>query len=107
MQMRFRQKRGASFARQISISKDGDPVDLTGATVRATVRTEKGHFVGNLTVGLTQAVNGIVDLTASPAATEGWTDGRAMYDAKITLASGAVIATETYGFEIDAGVTRG
>ena len=107
MQMRFTQKRGASFARQVLFSKDGDPVDLTGATVRATVRTEKGHFVGNLTPGLSQAVNGVVDLTATPAATEGWTDGRSMYDAKVTLASGAVITTDTYGFEIEAGATRG
>jgi len=103
----FSHKCGATFGRELAISRDGDPFDLTGATVRASVRTADGHFVGNLSPVLVRAVDGIVGVVADAAATASWTPGRAFYDARISLPGGQVIVSPSYEFDIEKGATRG
>lgn len=103
----FTHKAGATFDREIHISLDGDPFDLTGATARAAVRTCQGHFVGNLAVGLTESVNGILRISASADLTAEWTAGPAFYDVRIQMPDGRVIASPSYQFDIEKGATRG
>lgn len=104
--LRFSHKPGTSFARKISLTISGDPVDLTGATVRATARTAQGFFLERLTASVSDALNGEISVTASAEATADWPAVDASFDVKITFANGRVVSTPTYAFEVLPGMTR-
>lgn len=80
----------------LTLTENGTPVDLTGATARLTIRTKQGLAAPILTDGdLTSAdgltlgdAAGTVAILRSAAQTAAWTVGTYHYELKITFADG-------------------
>jgi hypothetical protein len=103
-------KRGDTFRLQC-VLRDGTPltpVSLTGASIRAQVRTTKAALVAVLTVTIANqsTSRGAYSLTATPEETEAWPLGNLECDVEYTFASGDVASTPTFSIRVLPDVTR-
>ena len=86
----------------------GTAINLTGYTIASQVRAT--GFVGNLTVTITDAVNGLFTLSATATQTATWpvTDGassRVFCDIQFTLGA-VVVSTETFQIIVVQDITQ-
>lgn len=92
-------KTGDTYGLSCRYREDGDYVSLTGATIRAQIRTTSGKLVAALTPALADqglpATVGRFTLVADPADTSAWPVGPHLADIEITIA-GVVRSTETF-----------
>lgn len=85
--------RGTTFAFTGQIQNDGIPVDLTSATLTASVFDKAGvNLYGNLVVTKVIPAQGVVNLTFP--STSLWPVGIARLDALITFADNTTLASD-------------
>jgi hypothetical protein len=92
-------KRGDTFS--AACQREG--VDITATIIRSQIRS--GAWVQELTVTKTNAATGEFTLSATPAQSEFWPIGKAVWDIEYTD-SGAVRSTETVNLLIVEDVTH-
>lgn len=102
----MRIKRGDTLIVDVRRESAGQPVDLTGYTIRAQVRTAQGALLATLTPTITDAPGGRVQLRAAAATTATWEPGSYRYDVEFTSPAGDVLSSETLPLSVVADVTR-
>lgn len=90
--------------------KQGDTLNLTGATLRAQVRprngTSFGAVVQELTYAVVSAALGTFTLSATSAQTALWPTGRLACDLELTDSGGAVLHSQTFDVHVLPAVTQ-
>lgn len=93
-----------------ALQDSGAAVNLTGATIRAQVRSRDGAGFGtlvqDLTVAVVSATSGTFTLSATAAQTALWPTGRLACDLELTDSGGAVVHSETVDVHVRQAVTR-
>lgn len=107
--------RGDTIDLEVTVTRDGAPVDLTGAdlwfTAKLKVKDADVDAVAQKTVGsgitVTDAVNGEALITLDPADTDGLTKETTLYcDVQLVEASGRVTTVASGTLTILRDVTR-
>lgn len=98
-------KRGDTFEQQLVRQIAGAPLNLTGYSVAAQLRTKAGLLVFTFAPTI-EPLEGLVLLSASPAQTALWPLGRLFFDVKYTEPGGRKTASPTYFFELREDITR-
>ena len=102
-------KRGSTFSRKCVYSSGGAPVDLTGSTVRASLRDKALVLVEELTVTLgvqSGATLGTFTVSALPADTVTWPVGSLSCDFRVEDSLGVVTHSETFHVTVENAVTQ-
>jgi len=93
-----------------ALQDSGAAVNLTGATLRAQVRTRDGGGFGavvqELAFAVVSATSGTFTLSATSAQTALWPTGRLACDLELTESGGAVVHSETVDVHVRPAVTR-
>lgn len=99
-------KRGDTFSLTTSVTDPNNgnaAADITGWTIRSQVRRGK-NLTEELTVTITDAVNGVFTLAATAALTALWKVGTHVCDIQVTRPSG-VTSSETFNVVVCEDVT--
>lgn len=101
-------KRGDTLALdgQALTAAAGPPLDLSGWTLRAQVRSLTDMLLAELTVVVTDATAGRFTLTAAAGVTATWAPGLARMDLQYNDPAGVVQSTETVELVVLPDVTR-
>ncbi len=104
----IRVKHGATI-RWACVKKDadGNVEDLTGATVTCTVENKRSAVRSNLSVSITDAANGMFELSATAAETAAWTVGLYKTDIRFVWPATDVSSSDVFNFQIVETVTDG
>ena len=105
----LRVKKGSTFSRKCSYSSGGCPVNLTGSTVRASLRDKALTLIEELTVTLgvqSGATLGTFTVSALPADTATWPVGSLVCDFRIEDSLGVVTHSETFLITVENAVTQ-
>ena len=108
MNVALKLKRGSTFARKCVYSSGNAPVNLTGSTVRASVRNKSAALIEELTVTLANQGTspGQFTLGAAPAETATWPADVLSCDFRIEDALGVVTHSETFFILVENAVTQ-
>lgn len=98
----IRLKRGDSFSNEVQLVDDdgSTPIPITGWTVASQMRTRGGVLVHAFAVDMTDADEGIVILTATPAETATWPLGIILLDVEFIEPGGFKRSTENVAYEV-------
>jgi len=102
----FDHKRGDTFVLNSDVASDGVAADITNWTISSQIRDMGDTIVQSLTVTVTDAVNGRLKLSATPAQTALWPIGKMSCDIEFTDGSGIVTSTETFTINVILDITR-
>lgn len=100
---------GSDWSIQLTMSEDAVPVDLSGYSARAQIRTRKNSatLIGTFDCVIIDAVNGILTMSLANAVSTAITPGVFYYDLEIFTASDATVTRLIQGIvKIDTEVTR-
>lgn len=100
---------GSDFAIELKLSETGIPTDLTGYSVRAQMRKKASSFTATaaFTCNITDAINGIINMSLDNTTTAGIKAGIYYYDLEIFTAADAFVERLLKGkATVDAEVTR-
>lgn len=71
----------SDFKKELTLSRDGSPIDITAWTFKSEVRkTKEGELLGTFTFNITNGPNGRVDMEMGKAVTTLIGHGRYWYD---------------------------
>lgn len=101
-------KRGDDFNLAFSLTDPNNanaPVDITGWTIRSQIR-RGNNLTAELTVTITDAVNGNFTLTAGSTLTAGWKVDTHTCDIQFTRPAAGVTSSETFNVIVCEDVTR-
>ena len=106
--------RGTTFAITLNYQKNGVAADLTGATVRFTVKsaeydtdnTDGAALVLKNITSHTNPTGGVSTIALAPADTQNITPGTYTYDIKVAEASGAVYKVDEGKLILDGSPTN-
>lgn len=96
-------KRGDTFQLELSVSNNGEAVNLTGWTIASQVRS-KSKLISTLAVEYTDRVLGIYRLRDNN--TSDWPLGMLVCDIKYTTDDGQIVHSETFEIEVQRGITQ-
>lgn len=85
MTERIQHKRGDTLSLDLEVTQDNAALDLTGYTITSQVRAKNGTLVADLTVAVTDAVQG--ELTVSSEETQEWPLGPLPWDVEFNSGS--------------------
>lgn len=92
--------RGTTFQFIGQMQNDGVVLDLTNATIIAAVYDQGGvNVIGNLTVQISDPVNGMVILLF-PSGTGDWPVGKVRLECEITMGDGTNVASDPEYFRV-------
>lgn len=101
-------KKGATFRRSFQWTEGGQFVDLTGCTGECSFGNKGGGApVGDLSVVVTDAIQGIFKIEANPVTTALWPVGDFVLDLVLTFPGGDKIATESVDFRVEGSPALG
>lgn len=100
--------RGDSFDTSVTISDaDGDPTDLTGATVRAQIRQEDDTLLDSFTADLSAAEEGLILLSLDPLQTAALPTAETLRsDLEVTYPSGEVKTVLIIAFTVVGDISH-
>lgn len=105
-------EQGADFVLPIVYREDGEPVDLTGATIEAQLREKVNSANALISLGTASGTISIVPLEGrvimriDAAQTENFKIYRGVWDMRVTMPDGERFRLLTGEFEVGRGVTR-
>ena len=100
---------GSDFAIELKLTETGIPTDLTGYSVRAQMRKKASStaITATFTTSITDAVNGIINMSLSNTITKDIKAGTYYYDLEIFTAADAVVERLLKGKAcVDAEITK-
>ncbi|MGS2646076.1 hypothetical protein [Streptosporangium sp. G12] len=109
---RFNIDQGTTVRRTLRWLRDGQTIDLTGATARMEIRDKPGgaliHRLDTTNGGLTlDAATGKILIHIAPEVSSAWTVSKAVYDLEVVEASGVVTRLIQGPIAISPEVTTG
>ena len=106
MTTQIKHKRGDDFVLAARVTEDdgATPINLTGWTIRAQIRTSTDALVAEIDVTVTDVADGRYTLIA--AGTDGWPLGVHRADIEYIDQAGRVISTETFWVPVERDETR-
>ncbi|GAA3537114.1 hypothetical protein GCM10022419_016160 [Nonomuraea rosea] len=108
---RFNIDQGTTVKRTLRWTRDGQPVDLTGATARMEIRTAVGgtllHRLDTDNGGLTLAADGTILIRIAPEVSSAWTVTSGVYDLEVVDASGQITRLIQGQVSVSPEVTTG
>jgi hypothetical protein len=102
-------KRGDTFSRTCTYSRNGALFNLTGTTIRASLRSDSDLLIEELDVTLlaqSGATLGQFKLSKPHAATTLWPVGSHLFDIEYTFPDGSRITTDTISLVVNTDQTR-
>ena len=99
---------GATFELTVTVKTGGSALNLSNYSGRSSMRlTQEGSQIATFTVAVTDASNGVLKMSLTPAQTNAKTAGRYLYDLEIFTGSDAIVNRIIEGHvELKRGVTR-
>ena len=99
---------GTDFSSAIDVTDaDGDPVNLTGYTVKGQIRKSYTSSTAvDLTCAVSNAAAGIISIALTAAQSNAMKYGRYLYDVEMTSSGGAKTRVLEGQVEITPGVTQ-
>ena len=99
---------GATFELTVTVKTGGSALNLSNYSGRSSMRlTQEGSQIATFTVAVTDASNGVLKMSLTPAQTNAITAGRYLYDLEIFTGSDAIVNRIIEGHvELKRGVTR-
>ena len=99
---------GATFELTVTVKTGGSALNLSNYSGRSSMRlTQEGSQIATFTVAVTDAANGVLKMSLTPAQTNAITAGRYLYDLEIFTGSDAIVNRIIEGHvEVKRGITR-
>ena len=100
---------GSDFDIDLTLSEGGSPVNLTGYSARAQMRSKKSDAspAASFTCTVTDATGGVIKMSLPNATSSSLSAGRYYYDLEIYTASDAIVKRLLEGeVTVDREVTR-
>lgn len=103
----FEIDQAASFEKELqALDKNGNPINLTGYTLRAQAKPSFVTFVAHtFTITVTDAVEGKFTLSLTDIQTRDMSPGRMLYDVKATSSSGVTTRTHEGIIQVNPTIT--
>ena len=97
-------KRGDTLEWVVSLTQNNSPVDITNWTITSQIRQDT-TLIANLTVTVTDAVNGEFNLSATSVQTAGWALGSHSVDIEFINVAGFVVSSQTFTLQLVRDIT--
>ena len=97
-------KRGDTLEWVVSLTQNNSPVNISGWTITSQIRQDT-TLIANLTVTVTDAVNGEFNLSATSAQTAGWALGSHSVDIEFISLGGFVVSSQTFTLQLVRDIT--
>ena len=109
MTIALKLKKGSTLTRKCTYSSGGLPVNLTGMTIRSSVRDKALVLIQELTTALgvqSGATLGTFTLSATAVQTATWPVGPLVCDFRIVDSLGAVTHSESFYLQLENAITQ-